>query len=210
MTIQTSLGVCRKYIGFGPPWLMKPGTPRGMQLEPAVNATLPASTSSFSFFMCSLTQDLRFGLVRSAIRYVGCFPTPFGTNGWAGSWVTGPGSTPGINSKNGPPPLSPTQPALFDEKSGGEALSWAAAGAADAPAAIPTRMLPARTFALKMKENILRLLQQCCSVGIAGARHALFYTLCGVTKKGQLKGWRRRAVKVWGRCPRQCLERRLN
>jgi len=137
--------------------------------------------------------------VRSAIRYVGCFPTPFGTNGWAGSWVTGPGSTPGIDSKNGPPPLSPTQPALFDEKSGGEALSWAAAGAADAPDAIPTRMLPARTFALKEKENILHVLPQCCSVGIAGARHALL--LCPVSIH-PLRGHQKRLAE--GVAPPRC------
>jgi hypothetical protein len=47
---------------------MKPGTPAGMQLERAVKAIFPASTSSLSFFMCSFTHGFRFGLVRSAIR----------------------------------------------------------------------------------------------------------------------------------------------
>ena len=47
---------------------MKPGTPAGMQLERAVKAIFPASTSSLSFFIRSFTQGFRFGLLRSAIR----------------------------------------------------------------------------------------------------------------------------------------------
>ena len=120
---------------------MKPGTPAGMQLEPGVNAIFPARTSSLSFFMRSSTQGFRFGLLRSAIRKVGCRPTPLGTKGCAGSWLTG-GRRPGRGSKKGPPPLSATHPTLFDEKSGGAAFSCATAGAfATAP------MRPAKTLA---------------------------------------------------------------
>src|ERR1700693_4749834 len=106
------------------------GTPPGTQLDCAVKALfLPASTSSISFFMCSFTHGLRFGLVRSAMRNVGCLLVPLGTKGCAGSLTTGAGSTPGAGSKNGPVPLKPTQPAWFEEKSGGAAFCCAAAGA---------------------------------------------------------------------------------
>src|SRR5262249_52682093 len=47
---------------------MKAGTPAGLQLDRAVKAILPASTSSLSFFILSFTQGFRFGLLRSAIR----------------------------------------------------------------------------------------------------------------------------------------------
>ena len=91
---------------------MNIGTPAIWQLEWGVKPVfLPLITSSFSFFMCSLTQGIRFGLVRSAIRKVGCLPTPLGTKGCAGSVVTDPGVTPGTGSKNGPPPFIPAHPA---------------------------------------------------------------------------------------------------
>src|SRR5215471_10739667 len=121
---------------------MKPGTPAGMQLERAVKAIFPASTSSLSFFMCSFTQDFRFGLVRSAIRYVGCLPAPLGTKGCAGSPLTG-GTWPGRGTKPGPPPFTPTHPTWFDEKSGGAAfcaktgVTAAAVSAAKMPPANP-------------------------------------------------------------------------
>ena len=49
-------------------FVRKPGTPAGRQLWLGVNAILPASTSSLSFFMIYFTQGFRFGLLRSAIR----------------------------------------------------------------------------------------------------------------------------------------------
>src|SRR5947208_182661 len=111
---------------------MKKGTPAGQQLDCAVKAgRFPARISSVSFCMRSFTQGFKFGLVRSGIRKVGCVPrpAPFGTKGYFGSLTTGPGERPGAGSKNGPPPLKPTHPARFDEKSGGCDRSWAAAGA---------------------------------------------------------------------------------
>src|ERR1700730_12116528 len=147
---------------------MKPGTPAGMQLEPAVNATLPASTSSLSFFMRSFTHGFRFGLPRSAIRYAGWPPTPLGTKGCAGSWVTG-GGRPGTGSKKGPPPLSPTHPALSDEKSGGAAFCCATACAIGGAATTPTRMLPASSFSLKVNEDIVAspTVARCCHSTVA-------------------------------------------
>src|SRR5882672_406603 len=98
---------------------MKKGTPAGMQLDCAVKALFfPAIISSMSFFMESFTQGIRFGLERSAIRKLGCLPAPLGTKGCAGSLRTG-GRRSGTDSYDGPPPLSPTHPAKFDEKSGG-------------------------------------------------------------------------------------------
>src|SRR5262245_45117131 len=122
---------------------MKPGTPNGMQLDPAVKPILPASTSSLPFFMCSLTQGFRFGLLRSLIRKVGWPPTPLGTKGYFGSCVTGPGSRPGTDSKNGPLPFSPTHPTFPDEKSGGAVFGCATTCAIGAAAITPTEMLPA-------------------------------------------------------------------
>src|SRR5215475_2566355 len=122
---------------------MKPGTPNGMQLDPAVKPILPASTSSLPFFMCSLTQGFRFGLLRSLIRKVGWPPTPLGTKGYFGSCVTGPGSRPGTDSKNGPLPFSPTHPTLPDEKSGGAVFGCATTCAIGTAAITPTNMLPA-------------------------------------------------------------------
>src|SRR5215831_9458863 len=133
---------------------MNPGTPSGMQLDPAVKPILPANTSSLPFFMCSLTQGLRLGWLRSAIRKVGWPPTPLGTKGYFGSWVTGPGSRPGTASKNGPLPLSPTHPALFEEKSGGAAFCCATSFALGAGAITPTKMLSASKVPLKLVEYI--------------------------------------------------------
>src|SRR5215831_19267480 len=125
---------------------MKKGTPAGTQLDCGVKALfLPARISSMSFFIRSLTHGFRFGLVRSAMRKVGCLPTPLGTNGWAGSLTTGPGRRPGTGSKNGPPPLKPTQPAKFDEKSGGGACCCAGAGAASGTTMRPASIVPATT-----------------------------------------------------------------
>src|SRR6266550_5753623 len=101
---------------------MKKGTPAGTQLDCAVNALfLPARISSMSVFMRSFTQGIRFGLERSAMRKLGCLPAPLGVKGCAGSARTG-GGRPGTDSYDGPPPLSPTHPAKFDEKSGAVAL----------------------------------------------------------------------------------------
>src|SRR5207244_4862112 len=108
---------------------MKKGTPAGQQLDCAVKAGFfPARISSVSFFMRSFTQGLRFGFDRSGMRKVGWVPRPaaLGTKGCAGSLVTG-GTRPGTDSKNGPVPLNPTQPARLDEKSGGAAVCCAAA-----------------------------------------------------------------------------------
>src|ERR1700682_5921875 len=113
---------------------MNRGTPAGTQLELGVKAIFPASTSSMSFFMRSFAQGFKFGLERSAIRKLGCALVPLGTKGCAGSLTIG-GRLPGTGSKNGPAPFSPTQPAEFEEKSGGVALGWAAA---DTIAAVPT------------------------------------------------------------------------
>src|SRR5215471_11527181 len=145
-----------KYTGFPPPNAMKPGTPAGMQLERAVKAIFPASTSSLSFFICAFTHGFRFGLLRSAIRKVGCLPTPLGTKGCAGSLVMG-GTWPGTAEKPGPPPFSPTQPTWFDEKSGGAAFCCATAGAVVAAAMRPARMPPANTLAFKVDEDIVAL-----------------------------------------------------
>jgi len=60
-----------------------------------VKAIFPESTSSLSFFIRSLTQGFKFGLLRSAIRNVGCLPvrraSALLTRGWAGSLRTGLG-----------------------------------------------------------------------------------------------------------------------
>src|ERR1700738_1532095 len=106
---------------------MKPATPAGRQLERAVKATLPASTSSLSFFIRSFTHGFRFGLLRSAIRKVGWALVPLGTKGCAGSLGRG-GKRPGTGAKLGPPPPTPTHPTWFEEKSGGAALCCATAG----------------------------------------------------------------------------------
>src|SRR6476646_10459982 len=129
---------------------MNRGTPAGTQLELGVKAIFPASTSSMSFFMRSLTQGFRFGLERSAIRKLGCALVPLGTKGCAGSLTMG-GSWPGTGSKNGPAPFSPTQPAPFDEKSGGADFGCAMAAAATRP----NRKLPARACFLQTNEDMV-------------------------------------------------------
>src|SRR5215510_9730855 len=119
---------------------MKKGTPAGQQLDCAVKAGFfPARISSVSFFIRSFTHGLRFGLDRLGIRYVGWVPKPaaLGTKGYAGSLVTS-GTRPGTDSKNGPVPLKPTQPARLDEKSGGAAVCCCAV--ADATSAAPMRL----------------------------------------------------------------------
>src|SRR6516162_10301164 len=71
--IVTSPGDCR--MDKAPPKIRsKPGTPAAMQDEREVKANLPFSTSSLSFFMMSLAHCLRFGLLMSLMRWVGCFP----------------------------------------------------------------------------------------------------------------------------------------
>src|SRR6266566_3648043 len=123
---------------------MKKGTPAGTQLDCAVKALFfPASISSMSFFMRSFTQGMRFGFERSAMRKLGCLPAPLATKGCAGSLTTG-GRLPETDSYDGPPPLSPTQPAKFDEKSGGADFCCATVDAMGAAPMSPTRMLPKR------------------------------------------------------------------
>src|SRR5882757_8814028 len=123
---------------------MKKGTPAGTQLDCAVKALFfPASIWSMSCFMRSFTHGIRFGLERSAIRKLGCAPAPLATKGCAGSLIAG-GRRPGTGSKNGPPPLSPTQPVKFDEKSGGGA--FCATGDEIGAPRRATRRPPARTL----------------------------------------------------------------
>src|SRR5258706_2500317 len=136
---------------------MKKGTPAGTQLDCAVKALfLPASISSMSFFMESFTQGIRFGLERSAIRNVGCLLGPLGTKGCAGSLTTG-GRRPGTGSMNGPPPFSPTQPAKFDEKSGGATFCWATVGAMGAVPMRQARIPPARILSFQVNKDIAPL-----------------------------------------------------
>src|ERR1700687_1526133 len=122
---------------------MNAGTPAGMQLERAVKAIFPASTSSLSFFIRSFTHGFRFGLLRSAIRKVGWALVPLGTKGCAGSLVTGgrrPGTATKLPAKKlGPSPLipPPAHPTWFEEKSGGAAFCCATAGAVGAAHARP-------------------------------------------------------------------------
>src|ERR1700681_3183636 len=138
--IVTCFGVCRNHTGFWlPPKAMKPGTPDGMQLWLGVKATLPAITSSLSFFMISFAHGFRFGLVRSAIRYVGCRPCPLGTKGYFGSLVSG-GTRPGTGRKS-PTPIHPTVGS--QEKTGGGVFCCATAGRVHSPMR-PATMPPAR------------------------------------------------------------------
>src|SRR5262249_45513163 len=85
---------------------------------------------------------------------VGCPPTPFGTKGYLGSCVRGPGRRPGTGSKKGPFPLSPTHPTLFDEKSGEAAVCCATAWVMGA-AMTASRTLPASKFSLATNEDML-------------------------------------------------------
>src|SRR5262249_46249353 len=88
------------------------GMPAGRQDEPGWKAILPASISSVSFFINSLTHGLRFGLLRSPIRQA--VPCP-GVKGWRGSWPAGDGE-PGTGWKPGP--RGWTQPPSPPDKSG--------------------------------------------------------------------------------------------
>src|SRR5258706_7334259 len=121
-----------------------------MQLERAVKAIFPPSTSSLSFFIRSLTQGFRFGLLRSAIRYVGCLPMLLGTKAWAGSW-----------RRSGGPPATPvispvvTHPTWFNEKSGGDAFCCAATCGASAAQTKPARTPPARNLPLEKSIDIV-------------------------------------------------------
>src|SRR5258707_10072884 len=133
---------------------MNSGTPAGTQLELGVKAIFPASTSSMSFFMRSFTHGFRFGLERSAIRKLGCALVPLGTKGCAGSLTMG-GSWPGTGSKNGPAPFSPTQPAPFEEKSGGDAFVCAMDEAIGAAATAAKSALPTRVFAFHINEDMV-------------------------------------------------------
>src|SRR6202023_2085777 len=127
--------------------------PPGTQLDCAVNALfLPERISSISFFIDSFAQGIRFGLVRSAMRKVGCRPTPFGTKGLAGSLTTGPGCRPGSASKYGPPALGATQPARLDENSGAACLPSAKANGTGA-APMTAKILAARNFLLHLTET---------------------------------------------------------
>src|SRR5258706_8091344 len=135
---------------------MNIGTPPGTQLDWAVKALFfPARISSMSFFMSSFAHGIRFGLVRSAIRNVGCSLVPLGTKGCAGSLTTGPGCRPGSASKYGPAPLSPTQPARFDEKSGTAALCCATVGAVGIAPVRAARTLPRRTLFRQVTKGIV-------------------------------------------------------
>src|SRR5437016_5980073 len=62
---------------------------------------------------------------------------------------------PGTGSKNGPPPLNPTQPERLDEKSGATALSCAIADGISAAPVRPASMLPARTRPLQVSQDIV-------------------------------------------------------
>src|SRR5258708_1504956 len=132
---------------------MNSGTPAGTQLELGVKAIFPASTSSMSFFMRSFTHGFRFGLERSAIRKLGCALVPLGTKGCAGSLTMG-GSWPGTGSKNGPAPFSPTHPAPFEEKSGGDVFGCTMDDSIGAAAAAARRMRVARAHSFRVNEDI--------------------------------------------------------
>src|SRR6185436_7967652 len=73
----TSFGDCTMK-SCPPPSTMNPGTPPGLHDERGVNAILPASTSSLSFFMTSLAHCFRLGLLMSPTRNVGCSEVLFG------------------------------------------------------------------------------------------------------------------------------------
>src|ERR1700730_14027149 len=149
--IVTCFGVCRNHTGFWlPPKARNPGTPAGMQLWLGVKATLPASTSSLSFFMISLAHGFRFGLVRSAIRWVGCRPCPLGTKGYFGSLVTG-GTRPGTGRKS-PTPIHPTVGS--QEKMGGVVFCCATVGTVHAPTS-PDTTPPASACCLKVNKDIV-------------------------------------------------------
>src|SRR5215472_7010194 len=111
LIITTAFGVCRIRSGSGVDNML--GMPAGRQDEPGWNAILPASISSVSFCINSLTHGFRLGLLRSPIRQA--VPRP-GVKGWPGSWRTGDGE-PGTGWK--PVPRGWTQPPSPPDKSGG-------------------------------------------------------------------------------------------
>src|SRR5215831_1512598 len=86
--------------------------------------------------MMSFAHCLRLDVERSATRNVGCAPRPFGTKGYRGSVLSGPG-TPGTAFSS--PPFPCCQPTSFDEKSGGDAAGCAAPAASVAAATPPAR-----------------------------------------------------------------------
>src|SRR5712671_5860660 len=137
-----------------------------MQLERAVKAIFPASTSSLSFFIRSLTQGFKFGLLRSAIRYVGCLPMLLGTKAWAGSWR-------GIGGPPGTPVISPvvTHPTWFNEKSGGDAFCCATTSGASAAQTKPVRTPPARNLPLEKCLDIVSSSRVVCCC-VKSDRHA--------------------------------------
>src|SRR5205085_3589681 len=131
------------------------GTPAAAQLECGVNAIFPASTSALSFFIRSTTQGFKFGLLRSAMRNVGCLPVAAAsallTRGWAGSLRTGLGPLgPAMNSTR-----NVSHPAWLDEKSGGDDRCCAAAPAVSATQARPVKMLPQSNLALEANAHMV-------------------------------------------------------
>src|SRR6516162_983765 len=123
LIITTCFGPCRIRSGAGDDNML--GMPAHRQDEPGWKAILPASISSVSFFINSLTHGLRLGLLRSPIRQA--VPCP-GVKGWRGSWTTGDGE-PGTGWK--PVPRGWTQPPSPPDKSGGGA-DWPRAFSAQA------------------------------------------------------------------------------
>src|SRR6516225_5270494 len=110
LIITTSFGVCRIRSGAGDDNML--GMPADRQDEPGWKAILPASISSVSFCINSLTHGFRLGLLRSPIRKA--VPRP-GVKGWRGSCRTG-GGKPGTGWK--PVPRGCTQPPSPPDKSG--------------------------------------------------------------------------------------------
>src|SRR5450755_2062974 len=108
-----------KWIGSTPA-ISKAGTPDGRQLARAEKGIPPDSALSFSRFMISFAQGLMLGLLRSAMRNVGCAPVARNsllvTNGWAGSLRVGLGS-PGMATKSA---LPKTHAVSLEEKSGAD------------------------------------------------------------------------------------------
>src|ERR1700674_2462458 len=103
--------------------------------------------------MMSFAHCFRLGVERSAMRNVGWIPRPFGTNGWAGSLVMGPGvPATAVNA----PPLPVCQAVWPEEKSGGEADCAAAPAATAAPTAktAETRM-PTLARSICLEVNVI-------------------------------------------------------
>src|SRR5437899_10390953 len=85
--ILTCCGVCTKNIGCAGV-RRKAGTPVAQHRDERDHMGLPARTSSFAFFSASFANCVRLGLLRLAMRNVGCPPTLLGTYLWLGSCVT--------------------------------------------------------------------------------------------------------------------------